>query len=201
MNGEAVVRDFERDALSEDSHVRRKKLPVTESRASLARHPDDGFVLANPYPLRPGLCRAVRAITLAALPPPPAPRPRDILDRIELHVRVFMAYMHPLAARGFALSILLIDLAPIFLFQSFSRFRNLDGQRATKLLDEMVHGRFSFMRMLVVAVRGLALSAYFDQDEVHEAIEYEPLPFLKSRIARREELVSLRRGRLTGGVA
>ena len=58
-----------------------------------------------------------------------------------------------------------------------------------KLLSEMVHGRYSFLRMLVVALRGVTLSAYFDQEEVHQAMQYAPVPFMRERIVRRQSLL------------
>ncbi|MNC92104.1 hypothetical protein D3C83_84730 [compost metagenome] len=53
----------------------------------------------------------------------------------------------------------------------------------------MVHGRYAFLRTLVVAVRGLVLSAYFDQDEAHKALGYAPIPFIRERIQRRQLLL------------
>jgi hypothetical protein len=45
------------------------------------------------------------------------------------------------------------------------------------------------LRTLVLAVRGVILSAYFDQNEVHRAIGYSPLPFLTRRMALRRRLL------------
>ncbi len=173
----------------EDSHVRTKRPPAAQARAPLARHPEDGFVLADPYPVGTTTRRALRALIAVLIPPAPAPTAPDMIDRLELHLRRFMAYMNPLAARGFVLCILLLDFAPLFLFQSFRRLNALPRARASRLLSEMVHGRYAFLRTLVVAVRGLVLSAYFDQDETHRAIGYEPIPFLRERMDRRRLLV------------
>jgi hypothetical protein len=177
-----------RDAY-EDSHVRQKRLPIAQARAPLARHPDDGFVLAEPYRIGTTTRRALRALIAVLIPPSPAPFAPDMIDRIEVCLRRFMAYMHPLSARALVLCILLLDCAPLYLFRGFRRLYALRRERASKLLYEMVHGRYAFLRTLVVAIRGLVLSAYFDQDEAHRAIGYQPIPFIKERIARRRQLL------------
>jgi len=176
-------RDFE------DSHIRKRKLPVAKPSQLLARHPDDGFILANPYPLGSRTRRALFALIAAFCPPAPAPGGPDIAERVADHVRRFMAYMPPLSARALWLCILILDFSPLFLFRAASRLQKLPTARASALLTDMVGGRLAFMRTIVVAVRGLVLSAYFDQDEVHRAIGYEPIPFLTERIARRQQLL------------
>lgn len=173
----------------EDSFVRRKRLPVQSARAPLSRHPDDGWVMADPYPLGTAARRSLRALIVTLCPAAPAPNSPELLDRVELHVRHFLRYMHPLAAWGFTLCLVLLDWAPRFLFVSVKRLHALGRSRASRLLSEMVSGRFAFLRTLVVAVRGLVLSAYFDQDEVHQAIGYAPLPFLSERVERRRLLL------------
>jgi hypothetical protein len=182
----------------EDSHVRRKHLPVSKARdalrdtrggAPLARHPDDGFVLADPYAVGSTTRRALRALISVLIPPAPAPTAPDMVDRIELCLRRFMAYMPPLSAKALVLCIWLLDLAPLYLFKGVSRLYSLPKQRASRLLSEMVHGRYAFLRTLVVAIRGLVLSAYFDQDEVHKALGYAPIPFIRERIQRRQLLL------------
>jgi hypothetical protein len=109
-----------------------------------------------------------------------------------------MRYMHPLAAWGFCLCLGLLDWAPRLLLVSARRLHALGRQRASRLLSEMVGGRFAFLRTLVVAVRGLVLSAYFDQDEVHAAIGYAPLPFLRERVERRKALLAAPAARVGG---
>ncbi len=74
----------------EDSHVRRKHLPVAKARAPLARHPDDGFVLADPYAVGSTTRRGLRALISDLIPPAPAPTAPDMVDSIELCKRRFM---------------------------------------------------------------------------------------------------------------
>ena len=143
----------------------------------------------RPFPLGTGAARALAGLIVALCPASPAPTSREIFDRVDLHVRHFMTYMPPLAARGFWLCIVLLDWAPLWLFQSAHRLSALPRARASALLSEMVDGRFAFLRTIVVAVRGLVLNAYFDQDEVQKAIGYEPIPFLEERIERRRVLL------------
>lgn len=183
----------------EESHVRKRPLDVPSARAPLARHPDDGFVLARPYPLGPASLRALNALIVAICPPPPAPTAPDMIERVAAHVRHFMSYMPPLAGRGFWLCMMLLDWAPLFLFAASSRLHKLSPARASALLTEMVSGRYAFLRTVVVAIRGLILNAYFDQDEVHRAIGYEPLPFIRERIERRQQLLVLQPARAHAG--
>jgi hypothetical protein len=182
----------------EDSHVRRMRLPVRVARAPLSRHPDDGWQLAEPYVLGPTALRALRGLIITLCPSAPAPCSPELFERVELHVRQHMRYMHPLAAWGFCLCLGLLDWAPRLLLVSARRLHALGRQRASRLLSEMVGGRFAFLRTLVVAVRGLVLSAYFDQDEVHAAIGYAPLPFLRERVERRKALLAAPAARVGG---
>lgn len=178
----------DRSAL-EESHVRKRRLPVRGPRAPLTRHPDDGWTLARPYPLGTATRRAFIALIVAIIPAAPAPTAPDMVERVEMHVRRFLSYMPPLAGRAVWACILLLEWAPIFLLQSWHRMHALPPERVSALLTEMVSGRFSFMRNVVVAVRGLVLNAYFDQEEVHRAMGYEPIPFLRDRMERRRELL------------
>jgi len=43
--------------------------------------------------------------------------------------------------------------------------------------------------MLMVGPLGLFMSTYFDQDYAHEAIGYDPVPFVQERIDRRRRLL------------
>jgi hypothetical protein len=159
------------------------KLPL------FARHPDDGWVLADPYPMGVSTRRALRASIRALCPPPPGPTLPDLEDRIELHVRRMLRYMVPLVALGFVLSVHLADWAPLWRFRAFSRMRNPDRDRAERILTEMGESSSPVVRMLVLGLRGLVLSTFYDQDEVHAAMEYRPLPFLSERVLERQRLL------------
>jgi hypothetical protein len=130
-----------------------------------------------------------RALIAILLPPPPAPQLPDMVDRVELYVRRFMAHMHPLAARGMWLSIVLIDWAPRLLFKSVRRLSRIDRREASAILGQMASSSNNLWRSLIVSVRALVLSAYFDQDEVHRAIHYRPVPFIRDRLKLRRRLL------------
>jgi hypothetical protein len=178
--------------MSEPAEVRalpKTRLPVEQSSAPLARHPDDAWRLADPYPMGEAARRAFRGLIRAVCPPAPAPASPEIFDRVELYVRRFMRYMHPVAARGLWLAILLVDWAPRLLFLSWQRLQGLDRERAARILTKLVHSRFNVLRTVLVGVRGAILSAYFDQDEVHRALGYKPIPFLRDRLLLRRQLL------------
>ena len=177
------------------SQAPRRRLPMLGKRDSegsgreLSRHPKDGWRPAEPYRMSERVRRRFRALIAVMLPPPPAPQIPDIVDRVELYVRRFMAHMHPIAARGMWLAIVLLDWAPRLLLRSFRRLHELDRERASQLLASMVSGSSSLLRTPVISVRALVLSAYFDQDEVHRAMRYAPVPFIKDRLKLRQRLL------------
>ncbi len=167
----------------------KRSLPMAASPPRLDRHPKDDWQKADPYRLGSWATRALHAIVLAVVPPPPAPQPENLVERVADTIKSWMPFMHPMAARGLWLAMLILDFAPLFLFYRFSRLHKLERGDAAALLSEMVHGRYSFLRLLVVALRGVVLSAYFDQDEVHAAMQYTPVPFMQKRIALRQRLL------------
>jgi hypothetical protein len=91
----------------------------------LKRHPDDGWKLADPYPMSTRLLVRFRALIQAICPPPPAPWSPEIARRVELYVRSFMRYMHPIVAFAMCLSIAVLDWAPRLLFISTRRLHRL----------------------------------------------------------------------------
>jgi hypothetical protein len=168
------------------------RLHLAQVGPALERHPKDGFRLAEPYPLGDGALRTLRALVLALCPPAPAPRSPDLMNRVEVGARRLLRYMHPVVARTLALGLSLLDWLPVLTLASALRLHRLDGARARKLVGAWARSPFRLLRLLIVGVRGLVLSVYFDQSEVHAAIRYAPVPFLKSRLARRAELLSVR---------
>jgi len=163
-------------------------LPVPAGFALLARNPDDGWVLADPWPMGKATRRAFHGLMRALLPPPPAPEVP--LERLEIQVRRFLRYFHPLVAWGFALGVRLLDWAPVWRFRSFKRIQKLPREEGAALLERLAHSRNGPLAQIAVAVRSSVLSAYFDQDEVIEALGYTPGPFITERIARRAQIVA-----------
>lgn len=168
----------------------RRKLPMADAAPSLARHPDDGWTYADPYPMSARYLRLFHAVIILICPPPPAPISETMVTKIERHVRGFMMYMHPLTARGLWLSFILLDWSPRLLFISRKRLTQLDRPQADQVLARITTSRLMLVRLLVVGIRGSILSAYFDQDEVHAVLTYKPIPFMKERIDLRHELLA-----------
>ena len=169
-----------------------KSLPMLlDGRPSpLERHPAAGWTMAEPYPMGALTRRALRGLIRAVCPPPPAPQLPDLEDRIELHVRRIMRYFPPLVAVGFVFAIHLVDWSPVWRLVALARVGRLDRDRAERVLDGLGASRIPAIRTLILGVRGVVMSTYYDQDEVHAAIGYAPIPFLRGRIALRERLVA-----------
>lgn len=175
--------------MSENKKLALPMLPMSEP-SQLERHPkNDGFRFADPYPMSEGYRRMLRKQIELVCPPPPAPWSDEILDACELHVRGFMRYMPALVARGLWLTFLFLDFLPLLLFKSSSRLHRMDRESATRFMDAVASAKLGPLRMAVVGVRGSILSAYFDQTAVHEAIDYRPQPFIRSRMELREQLL------------
>jgi hypothetical protein len=156
---------------------------------TLTRHPDDGWQNAEPYPMGSLARTAFRAVIRALCPPLPAPQIPDLVDRIELHVRGFMRYMHPLAARALWLAIFVLDWAPRLHFWSWHRLQGLDPSEGARFLSSLGTSKIQLFRTLLIGIRGAVLCAYFDQDEVHQALGYKPLPFISERLELRNKLL------------
>ena len=152
------------------------------------RHPDDGWQMVDPFPMSFTTRRALRAIADAMLPPPPAPRPPDILDRIEYQVGVTLACMPWVNAMGFKAMVRIVDLSPMWLGRSGDPLYLLPRTDADEILEVLASSRVQAITQIVMAMRGAILSTYFDQDEVHAVMDYEPIGFMRARIALRERL-------------
>jgi hypothetical protein len=180
--------------MSEANGVRRLPLAHVEERPALAdmveRHPNDGWRLCEPLTVSPATERALHGLVRALLPPPPAPRSPELDAHVARHVRVMLMYMPPTMRLGFLLIVRLLELAPIWRFAAFSRLSSLDPARGSKILQGLTTSSFMLFRLLMLAPKAVVLSTYFDTDEAHRALGYEPKGFLRERIARREQLVA-----------
>lgn len=92
--------------------------------------------------------------------------------------------------RGFVLTVHLLDWAPLWRLQSWHRLRALPPARAAAVLDGLAESRLAVLRQLIMAARGVVLSTYFDQPQVHAALGYDPEPFLRGRLALRARLLA-----------
>jgi hypothetical protein len=133
--------------------------------------------------------RALRGLIWAICPPPPAPRFPGFTARIELGVRRLLPYMHPLTAAAMTLLVLLLDWAPRLLLKSWRKLHQLPPDKASHFLESLERGRWHALRTVIVPIRGAILSVYFDQDEVHRALNYTPVQFITDRVRLRAELL------------
>ena len=153
------------------------------------RHPDDGWVMADPYPLGAITRSALDGLVRTMCPPPPAPQLEDLEARARTQVQRMLRYMKPIVALGFCISVVILDWAPIWRFVSLRRIQSMDRAKGAAILEEIGWSKLPALRLLVLGVRGLILSVYFDQDEVHRAMQYAPSPFIEQRIQLRRRLM------------
>jgi hypothetical protein len=151
------------------------------------RHPVDGFTLADPLPMSASSRRAMRGLVRVLCPPSPVLP--DLEDRIEDHVRRMLRYMPWSVSFGFVLSLHLLDWSPLWRGVGFTRLQFLERARAEKLLTDLGESSSPLVRTLILGARGLILSTYFDQDEVHAALDYAPLAFFENRVELRQRLL------------
>ncbi len=160
-----------------------RSLPVVAG-----RHPEDGWTLAEPLPMSPRTRRVLAGVIRAVCPAEPAVP--ELERRMEEHVRRMLRYMPRAVVLGFILTLYALDWAPLWRFKAWRRLGRLDKERAELLLTELGESPWPLLRMIVLGPRGLILSTYFDQDEVHAAMGYAPLPFLQERVALRHRLLA-----------
>ncbi|HEY3233171.1 MAG TPA: hypothetical protein VGJ84_00550 [Polyangiaceae bacterium] len=179
-----------RDPSPSQSEIRpTRRLPVFGHGRRITRHPNDGWQLADPYPMGPRALRSLRALIVAICPPSPAPSSPELFQRVELGVRHFMRYMSPLAARLLWLTILVLDWAPRLLLVGWKRLHQLRRRDTARIFGRLTHSKWAWVRLLMSSVRGAILAHYFDQEEVHRALNYAPIPFLSERVTLRQRLL------------
>lgn len=169
---------------------RRRLALAPAATGDLARHPDDGWIFADPYPMGAGSLRVLRALIRAFLPPTPAPTEEGLELRIATHVRRMMQYMPRPTAKGFLLTMHLLNWAPLWRLRALRTVTRLPITRSSEILADLAGSRFMVLRLLMLGPKGLILSTYFDQDLVHRELDYEPVSFTKERIALRERLLA-----------
>jgi hypothetical protein len=157
---------------------------------TVERHPQDGWCLADPVPLSPASERALRSVVNALLPPPPAPRPVDIEARVERQVRCMIQYMPPALRLGFVLLMRVLAWSPVWRLHSLKKLSHLPNDEASRVLAGIALSRLMPLRLMMLAPKAITLSAYFDQDEVHAVLDYEPRAFIRERNQRRAELLT-----------
>jgi hypothetical protein len=149
---------------------------------------DDGWVPARPFPMGRVRRRAFRA--LIRLLCPSAMSFPHMVDRVEDQVRRHMSYMPWMTALGLSMAFLLVDWMPRLLLQRWRRLQGLPVDDARALLTHLAESGWAPVRAVMYATRGIVLNAWFDQPEVHEALSYQPAPFMRSRIEVRRRLLA-----------
>ena len=159
---------------------------------SLARHPADGWQLADPVPLGRWTLAALRGVTDALLPHGEAQAPTDAAtrDEVVLGIRRTLRYMAPHSRIGLCLLFVLIDLAPWWTLRAPRRLGGLPPERAAAIVDVVAHAPLGVLRTAVTAVRAAVLTTYFDMPAVHRELDYDPVGFMRERIALRERLLA-----------
>jgi hypothetical protein len=97
--------------------------------------------------------------------------------------------MHPVVAWCLAAGLVVLDWLPLLTLASPSRLHAMSPARASALLARWSRSRVRALRLLIQGARGLVMSVYFDQSEVHAAMHYDPVPFMRDRVRRRDELL------------
>jgi hypothetical protein len=154
------------------------------------RHPQDGWQMADPAPLSRRSERALRSVVRALVPPPPAPHPADIEARVEHQVRCMMQYMPTTLRLGFVCVIRLLAWSPLWRLRGAHHLDGLAQADASRVLAGIALSRLMPLRLMMLAPKAIVLSAYFDQDEVHAALDYEPRSFMAERNAARDQLLA-----------
>ena len=153
-------------------------------------HPNDGWVLASPWPMGPGTQAALDGVVRALCPGPPAPWSPSIAGQTALGTRVFLRYLPPLLGIGFVAALHLLDLAPLWRLRGWTRLRDMDRAAAAALLQSLAESRVKPLRLVLMGARAAVLSSYYDLEEVHEAMGYQPMPFLQRRADLRRRLLA-----------
>ena len=160
-----------------------RSLPLFE------RHPNDGWVLARPYPMRKGVLQALRGLIVHMIPPAPAPRDDDMRARVEQQARIHMVYMPRIAAFGLCIALVLLEWWARLTFKSRRRLSKMDTAEANVILHRLSQSRIPLIATMMMGVRATIMSSYWDQDAAHRMIGYDPKPFLAERTALRARLL------------
>ncbi len=154
---------------------------------SLRRHPADGWVLADPFPMTKGQVRKFHGLIRAMIPPEPVVP--DVEARIEDQVRRMMRYMQPFIALGFMAALEVVDAAPL-LMGKWKRLQHLSPAEASDVIQRLTDGPVGPLSDLVVATRAAVMAPYYDLEEVAEHVGWRPVRFMRDRIALRRRLLA-----------
>ncbi|MFT7581237.1 MAG: hypothetical protein ACI9MR_002912 [Myxococcota bacterium] len=171
----------------------------TEAREALAaemrrpaeqirRHPNDGWILADAYPLSPRLIAKFHGLIRAMCPA--EPYVENLESRVEAQVRRMLPYMQPVIANGFKVALEVLDQAPRWLLKSPKRLQDLPRERASEVIAWLEDHDAGPLSDMVVAARAAVMAPFYDLEEVTDHIGYRPRPFMEGRVALRKRLLA-----------
>ena len=154
----------------------------------LERHPDDGWTLADPRAVSARTERVLACLADAILPG--SPREPDTVDAVVRHALVSLQYMPGSSARTFLWGMRLLNWTPLWRFRGLRPLVRLSRADVRAHLRAVMSNRWLPVRLLMYGPLGLFMSTYFDQSYAHEAIDYDPAPFVQARVSLREAWVA-----------
>ncbi len=169
------------------SAVERLAAEMGRATGDLARHPRDGWVFAEPFPMTRGQVRKFHGLIRAMCPT--EPHVPDLEARIEDQVRRMMRYMQPFIAVGFMAALEVLDAAPLFMGK-WKRLQHLPQAEASEVIGRLADAPIGPLSDLVVAARAATIAPFYDLDEVIEHVGFRPVPFMRERVALRQRLVA-----------
>ncbi len=151
------------------------------------RHPDDGWSLAAPRKVS----RRLRCVltTLADAILPANPRLDDTVEVVVQHALVSLQYMPRSSAATFLWAMRLLNWSPLWRLRGIRPLTRASRSEVRRHLNAVTRSRWLPVRLLMYGPVGLFLSTYYDQDYVHEAMNYDPRPFVEERIRHRQQLI------------
>lgn len=132
--------------------------------------------------------RAILA-SLAGTVLPAEGRDKDTIGYVVRFVDDFVPFMPALMRRGFPLGLLLLQWGTLVTLVALKPFTLLSDRVRERYLHRWAKSPIALFRALAQGVRGLILSAYYEQPKVHRALGYTPKEFLEECRERRAALI------------
>lgn len=133
--------------------------------------------------------RAIIA-SLAGTVLPAEGRDRDTIRYVVRFVDDFVPFMPALMRLGFPLGLLLLQWGTVVTAIALKPFTLLSNRMRERYLHRWAKSPFALFRALAQGVRGLILSAYYEQPKVQQALGYTPAAFLDECRIRRAALIA-----------
>lgn len=150
----------------------------------LERHPQDDWALAKPRTVGKRMIRVLRTLIDAIIPS--APRIDSTVDDIARHALVSLQYMPRSSAFVLLFGMRMLNWSPLWRGRGFTPLTRLPRDLVRKHLLAVMQSRWLAVRLLMQGPLGLFMTTYFDQEYAHREIDYDPVPFVRARIALRK---------------